>query len=39
MGQWLVEQSPTLGIPFQNWMGLVAVIVLVSVVFSWLTRR
>jgi hypothetical protein len=39
MGEWLVEQFPVWGIPFQNWMVLVAAIILVSVLFVWLTQR
>jgi len=39
MGDWLVAQRPVWGIPFQNWMTLVAAIVLVSVLFAWLRDR
>jgi hypothetical protein len=39
MGEWLVEKFPIWGIPFQNWMALVVVIVMVSILFAWLTRR
>jgi hypothetical protein len=39
MGNWLVAQFPVWGIPFQNWMALVAAIVLVSMLFVRLTRR
>jgi hypothetical protein len=39
MGEWLAEQFLVWGIPFQNWMVLVAAIVLVSVLFVRLTQR
>jgi hypothetical protein len=39
MDNWLVAQFPVWGIPFQNWMVLVAAIVLLSMLFVRLTRR
>jgi hypothetical protein len=35
----LVAQFPVFGIPFQNWMAVAIVIVLVSALFVWLTNR
>jgi hypothetical protein len=39
MSEWLVAQFPVFGIPFQNWMALVAAIILVSALFVRLTQK
>ena len=39
MKQWLVTQFPLFGVHFQNWMVIAIVIILVSVMFSWLSYR
>ena len=39
MREWLIAEFPVFGLPVQNWMAVAAAIVLVSVLFAWLTRR
>jgi hypothetical protein len=39
MREWLVEQFPVWGVPFQNWMAIGSAIILVSALFVWLTYR
>jgi hypothetical protein len=39
VGQWLVGQFSLFGVPFQNWMAVAALIVLLWIVSLWLGRR
>jgi hypothetical protein len=36
IGQWLVGQFSLFGVPFQNWMALAVVIVVLWIVCLWL---
>jgi hypothetical protein len=39
MGQWLVHDFVVFGIHFQNWMPFAVVLVVVLIVYTWLTER